>query len=70
MTTVQIIAANIVRLRAARKLSRPLTERRAKIAASALYVLENGTGNPCITTLDKVAKALEVATWELLLPAP
>jgi transcriptional regulator with XRE-family HTH domain len=60
------IAANLHRLRTARRLSLAALAKRAAVAKATLANLEQGRGNPTIETLWSLALALGVAFSDLL----
>src|SRR3954467_12416128 len=71
--TVNTIAGNVRRLRAARGLSAAGLAREAGVARAALAELEAGRGNPTVETLYGLAKVLGVTFADLLIeadPAP
>src|ERR1700746_3237365 len=61
-----VIAANLHRLRTARRLSLTALAPRAEVAKATLANLEQGRGNPTIETLWSLALALGVAFSDLL----
>jgi transcriptional regulator with XRE-family HTH domain len=61
-----VIAANLHRLRTARRLSLAALAARADVAKATLANLEQGRGNPTIETLWSLALALGVAFSDLL----
>ena len=62
----EVIAANLHRLRTARRLSLAALATRADVAKATLANLEQGRGNPTIETLWSLALALGVAFSDLL----
>src|SRR6266852_2736585 len=62
----EVIAANLRRLRTARRMSLATLASRADVAKATLTNLEQGRGNPTIETLWSVALALGVAFSDLL----
>jgi transcriptional regulator with XRE-family HTH domain len=61
-----VIAANLRRLRTARRMSLATLARRADVAKATLTNLEQGRGNPTIETLWSLALGLGVAFSDLL----
>src|ERR1700758_1549297 len=62
----QVIAANLHRLRTARRMSLATLAARADVAKATLANLEQGRGNPTIETLWSLALGLGVAFSDLL----
>ena len=62
----EVIAANLHRLRTARRMSLATLAARANVAKATLANLEQGRGNPTIETLWSLALALGVAFSDLL----
>jgi len=62
----EVIAANLRRLRAARRMSLATLATRADVAKATLANLEQGRGNPTIETLWSLALGLGVAFSDLL----
>jgi len=62
----EVIAANLHRLRTARRMSLATLAARADVAKATLANLEQGRGNPTIETLWSLALALGVAFSDLL----
>ena len=62
----EVIAANLRRLRTARRMSLATLASRADVAKATLANLEQGRGNPTIETLWSLALALGVAFSDLL----
>jgi transcriptional regulator with XRE-family HTH domain len=62
----EVIAANLHRLRAARRMSLATLAARADVAKATLANLEQGRGNPTIETLWSLALGLGVAFSDLL----
>ena len=62
----EVIAANLHRLRTARRMSLATLAARADVARATLANLEQGRGNPTIETLWSLALALGVAFSDLL----
>ena len=62
----EVIAANLHRLRAARRMSLASLAARANVAKATLANLEQGRGNPTIETLWSLALGLGVAFSDLL----
>src|SRR6516225_7661612 len=62
----EVIAANLHRLRTARRLSLAALATRADVAKATLANLEQGRGNPTIETLWSLALGLGVAFSDLL----
>jgi len=62
----EVIAANLRRLRTARRMSLATLATRADVAKATLTNLEQGRGNPTIETLWSLALALGVAFSDLL----
>jgi transcriptional regulator with XRE-family HTH domain len=67
--TVNTIAGNVRRLRAARGLSAAGLAREAGVARATLAELEAGRGNPTVETLYGLAKVLGVTFADLLIEA-
>lgn len=66
-TTVQrVLAANLRRLRIARRLSLSELARATGIGKATLSAVENGNANPTVATLTALAGALQVRVSELL----
>src|ERR1700756_5901899 len=62
----EVIAANLRRLRTARRMSLATLAARADVAKATLANLEQGRGNPTIETLWSLALGLGVAFSDLL----
>jgi transcriptional regulator with XRE-family HTH domain len=62
----EVIAANLRRLRTARRMSLATLATRADVAKATLTNLEQGRGNPTIETLWSLARGLGVAFSDLL----
>jgi transcriptional regulator with XRE-family HTH domain len=62
----EVIAANLHRLRTARRMSLATLAARADVAKATLANLEQGRGNPTIETLWSLARGLGVAFSDLL----
>ena len=62
----EVIAANLHRLRTARRMSLATLAARADVAKATLANLEQGRGNPTIETLWSLALGLGVAFSDLL----
>src|SRR2546430_15084449 len=62
----EVIAANLRRLRTARRMSLATLASRADVAKATLANLEQGRGNPTIETLWSLALGLGVAFSDLL----
>jgi transcriptional regulator with XRE-family HTH domain len=62
----EVIAANLHRLRTARRMSLATLATRADVAKATLANLEQGRGNPTIETLWSLARGLGVAFSDLL----
>src|SRR5207248_9570336 len=62
----EVIAANLRRLRTARRMSLATLATRADVAKATLANLEQGRGNPTIETLWSLALGLGVAFSDLL----
>ena len=61
------IAKNLRKLREAKKLSQERLARLANVANNTIVKIEAGKNkNPTLTTLKKIAKALEVSVDELI----
>lgn len=62
------LARNVRRVRDQRSLSLSELARRSRIAKATLSAIENGNGNPTVTTLRSLARALRVPVAELVGP--
>jgi transcriptional regulator with XRE-family HTH domain len=67
--TVKMIAANVVRLREFAELSQKEVCAASGLTQGQLSLIENGKTEPTITTLDKLAKALNAPIAEFFRPA-
>ena len=68
MDVRQLVAINLRRLRVAKGLSQDELALRAGVERAYVGHLDRGTKNPTITTLDKLASALECEVMELFRP--
>lgn len=68
MDVRQLVAINLRRLRVAKGLSQDELALRAGVERAYVGHLDRGTKNPTITTLDKLASALECEIMELFRP--
>jgi transcriptional regulator with XRE-family HTH domain len=62
--TVELIAANIKRLREIKDLSQKEVSAKTKIPQGQYSRIENGKVEPSVTTLEKLAKVFEVSVSE------
>jgi len=60
------LGKNLKRIRTAKKLSQGAIARKLKVHRAYISGIENGKRNPTLTTIDKLAKALNVSVDELL----
>ena len=68
MTTNDILAGNLRRLRSARKLTQQGLADKAGLSRAAYVKLETGKSEPRVSTLQRMAKALGVGIQDLLAP--
>lgn len=66
MDEKRLIGIRIEKLRKSRGLTRESFAEKADISTNYLGRMERGTENPTLDMLFKIAKALNVETWELL----
>jgi Zn-dependent peptidase ImmA (M78 family)/transcriptional regulator with XRE-family HTH domain len=69
MTTIDTLAANLRRLRSARKLTQKGLADKAGLSRAGYVKLETGKSEPRVSTLQDIAKALGVGVQDLLAPA-
>jgi len=64
--SVRALSRNVLRLRRARRWNQAELADAAGIEQGAVSLIESGRANPTLLVLDQIAKALGVATVELL----
>lgn len=62
--TVQLVAANIKRLREIKELSQKEVSAKTKIPQGQYSRIENGKVEPAVSTLEKLAKVFDVSVSE------
>ncbi len=67
---LQLLAANIKRLRTTKKLSQKELAEKAGLSLPAIKKIESGSNPPRVSTLQDIAQALTVKLQELFVPVP
>lgn len=68
MTLEEIIATNVIRLRKERGLNQTDLARACRMAQAQVSAVETAKKTPTIQTLEKLARALSIEPFELLMP--
>lgn len=67
--SIEVISANLKRIRAAKRVSQDHVAKAAGLASSAYRSIENGQASPRVRNLEAIAAALQVPVRQLLEPA-
>lgn len=68
LTSREVLALNIIRLRRDREWSQELLGAEAGLHRTFIAHVERLVRNPSLDSIEKIASALEVQVWELLRP--